>query len=324
MILIMCNNQLTITNPRYLKYARITGNPVHVYSGRDDYRLRVPCGHCDDCLKRRQQQWFSRAHHLMKRMALRPDQCLFCTFTLKPFVYEQAKEKPYIPIRQFLDRLRKHPRFREKDPITKRYRYRKVKFPYLFVVEFADGKTASKRGRVSTHRMHYHAILFGCPLYWWQVRDLWQGDVVDEAKGWYTGMGKAEVDPLESESGVRYVLKYMTKDCAAHQYISDVDARKNGKLIVSHGFGRLSKEDIKIMRKNMLKSASSWFCHFINNYRYSIPRYWKTACFSPNEIRCRNDSLIPVILRDLVKKRYPFPDFTFRQQQLIYNCLLWP
>lgn len=249
----MCNNQLTITNPRYLKYARITGNPVHVYSGRDDYRLRVPCGHCDDCLKRRQQQWFSRAHHLMKRMALRPDQCLFCTFTLKPSVYEQAKEKPYIPIRQFLDRLRKHPRFREKDPITKRYRYRKVKFPYLFVVEFADGETAAKRGRVSTHRMHYHAILFGCPLYWWQVRDLWQGDVVDEAKGWYTGMGKAEVDPLESESGVRYVLKYMTKDCAAHQYISDVDARKNGKLIVSHGFGRLSKEDIKIMRKICLK-----------------------------------------------------------------------
>lgn len=320
----MCINQLTITNPRYLKYARITGNPVHVYSGRDDYRLRVPCGHCDDCLKRRQQQWFSRAHHLMKRMALRPDQCLFCTFTLKPSVYEQAKEKPYIPIRRFLDRLRKHPRFREKDPITKRYRYRKVKFPYLFVVEFADGKTAAKRGRVSTHRMHYHAILFGCPLYWWQVRDLWQGDVVDEAKGWYTGMGKAKVDPLESESGVRYVLKYITKDCAAHQYISDVDARKNGKLIVSHGFGRLSKEDIKIMRKNMLKSASSWFCHFINNYRHSIPRYWKAACFSPNEIRCRNDSLIPGILRDFVKKRYLFPDFTFQQQQQIYNCLLWP
>lgn len=320
----MCNNQLTITNPRYLKYARITGNPVHVYSGCDDYRLRVPCGHCDDCLKRRQQQWFSRAHHLMKRMALRPDQCLFCTFTLKPSVYEQAKKKPYIPIRQFLDRLRKHPRFREKDPITKRYRYRKVKFPYLFVVEFADGKTAAKRGRVSTHRMHYHAILFGCPLYWWQVRDLWQGDVVDEAKGWYTGMGKATVDPLESEAGVCYVLKYMTKDCAAHQYISDVDARKNGKLIVSHGFGRLSKEDIKIMRENMFKSASSWFCHFINNYRYSIPRYWKTACFSPNEIRCRNDSLIPDILRDFVKKRYPFPDFTFQQQQQIYNCLLWP
>ena len=320
----MCNYQLTITNPRYLKYARITGNPVHVYSDRDDYRLRVPCGHCDDCLKRRQQQWFSRAHHLMKRMALRPDQCLFCTFTLKPSVYEQAKEKPYIPIRQFLDRLRKHPRFRYRDPITKRYKYRKVKFPSLFVVEFADGKTAAKRGRVSTHRMHYHAILFGCPLYWWQVRDLWQGDVVDESKGWYTGMGKAQVDSLESESGVRYVLKYMTKDCAANQYISDVDARKNGKLIVSHGFGRLSKEDIKIMRKNMLKSASSWSCHFINNYRHSIPRYWKTACFSPNEIRCRNDSLIPGILRDFVKKRYPFPDFTFQQQQQIYNCLLWP
>lgn len=320
----MCHNQLTIVNPKYRKTAKIMHVDVRHYNDREDYMLRVPCGHCDDCLRRRQQQWFSRANHIMKRLHLKPEQCLFCTFTLKPEVYEQAKEKPYIPIRQFIDRLRKHPRFRVKDPVTKRYRYRKVRFPYLFVVEFADGKTAAKRGRHSTHRMHYHAILFNCPLYWWQIRDLWQGEVLDEERGWYSGMGKADVDPLESMAGVRYTLKYMTKDCAANQYLSDIDARKNGKLVVSHGFGRLSKEDIKIMRENMMKNSSSWFCHYINNYRYSIPRYWKEACFSKAEIRCRNDSLIPEIIWRIVQKQYPFPDYSFSQQRAIYNILLWP
>lgn len=318
----MCSSQITIINPRYRKDAEILKVNVRHFNDREDYRLRVPCGHCDECLKKRQQQWFSRANHIMKRLHLKPEQCLFCTFTLKPEVYEKAKEKPYLEVRRFIDRLRKHPRFRYKDPVTKCYRYRKVKFPYLFVVEFADGKTAAKRGRRSTHRMHYHAILFNCPLYWWQVRDLWQGDVVDESCGWYTGLGKAEVSPLESEAGVRYVLKYMTKDCKAHQFLSDIDARKNGKLIVSHGFGRLSKEDIKVMRESMMKNSSSWFCHFINNYRYSIPRYWKVACFSKEEIKCRNDSLVPEILWQMVQRKYR--DFSYHHKRAIYNILLWP
>ncbi len=307
----MCQNQLTIINPRYKKLASIFHVSVRHYDQEEDYRLRVPCGHCDDCLKKRQQQWFSRADHLFKRMKLLPEQCLFCTFSLKPEVYEDAKAKPYLPIRRFMDRLRKHPRFRYKDPVTKRYKYRKVKFPYLFVVEFADGKRALQRGVPSTHRMHYHAILFNPGLYWWQVRDLWE-----------SCMGRAWVDPLDSMAGVRYVLKYMTKDCAAHQFISDVDARKNGKLVVSHGFGRLSKEDIRVMRDLMLRSDENWFCHYICNFRYSIPRYWKNACFTKEEQRCRNDSLIPPLLWKMVKRKYP--DHTYQQQLAIYNSLLWP
>lgn len=306
----MCVSQLTIINPHYRKRADEAHCNVRVFSSEEDYRLRVPCGHCDECLKKRQQQWFSRANHIFTRMGLQPEQCLFCTFTLKPEVYEDAKKAPYLPIRRFMDRLRKHPRFREKNPTTGRFRYRKVKFPYIFVVEFADGKRAQKKGLPSSHRMHYHAILFNPPLYWWQIRDLW------ESNGW------ASVEPLESMAGVRYTLKYMTKDCAIHQYLSDVDARKNGKLIVSHGFGRLSKDDIRIMRKNMLRNASSWFSHFINNYRYSIPRYWKNLCFTKEQQRCRNDSLIPLLLWDIVQKKYP--GYTRSQQLSIYNLLLWP
>lgn len=305
----MCTRQLTVINPHYKKLAEDFNVSIKCFTGREDFMLHVPCGHCDECLKKRQQQWFLRANHVVKRLKLRPEQCLFCTFSIKPEVYEQIKEKPYLAIRRFLDRLRKHPRFREKGS-SGRYRYRKVRFPYIFVLEFADGKRARERGLESTHRMHFHAILFNCPLYWWQVRDLWESCV-----------GRAWVDPLNSEAGIRYVLKYITKDCKSHQYISDIDARKNGKLFVSHGFGRLSKEDIKIMRENLLRSSTSWFCVYINNFRYSIPRYWRTACFTKDEIKCRNDSLIPAILWSIVQQKYR--GYSPIQQQQIYCSLLW-
>ena len=309
----MCTSQITLINPHYRKMAELMNVPVSAYRFEEDYRIRVPCGHCMECLKKRQQQWFSRADHLVKKMGLSPEQCLFCTFTLKPEVYEDAKSKPYLPIRRFLDRLRKHPRFRYRDPQTKRYKYRKVKFPYLFVVEFADGSRAAHKGLPSTHRMHYHAILFNCPLYWWQVRDLWQE---------FNGI--ARVEPLRSFAGIRYVVKYMTKDCKVYQNVYGEDSKKNGKLVVSHGFGRLSKEDIRVMREYMMRNEETWFFHYIGNYRYSIPRYWKNACFTKLEQRCRNDSLIPPLLWKKVQKDFPLGAFTLQEQQLIYHTFLWP
>lgn len=309
----MCKKPITLINPHYKKLADMLGHSVYHYSAAEDFRLRVPCGHCDECLSRRSQQWFLRADHIMKSLGLRPDQCYFCTFTLKPEVYEEAKAAPYLPIRRFLDRLRKHPRFRYRDPDTKRYRYRKVKFPYLFVVEFADGSRAAERGLPSTHRMHYHAILFNPPLYWWQIRDLWSCN------------GISQVEPLKSAAGVRYVLKYLTKDCKEFQTMTDVDRSKNGKLVVSHGFGRLSKDDRRIMRDNMMRSGKSWFCVMVGNFPYSIPKYWRDACFTKLERRCRNQSLIPPLLWKRVLKDYPASKgYTEYQRLCIYHVLLWP
>ena len=290
----MCQRPITVVNPHYKKLAREGRSDLREFVSRKDYWLSVPCGHCVECLKKRQQQWFLRADHVFHRANLRPEDCLFCTFTLKPEVYEEAKEKPYLVVRRFIDRLRKHPRFRYRDPESKRWKYRKVKFPYLFVIEFADGKRAEQRGLPSTHRMHFHAVLFGCPLYWWQVRDLWESH-----------NGRAWVEPMESMAAVRYVTKYMFKDNKVEQKLSKIDARNNGKLIVSHGFGRLNKEDLKTMRSQMLLSRSSWFCVFIGNFRYSIPRYWKKACFTDREIRERNYELVPPLIWDAIRREKP-------------------
>ena len=81
----------------------------------------------------------------------------------------------------------------------------KVSFPYLFVLEVADGKRAAQRGLPSEHRLHLHAIMFGCPLPWWRVRH----DIL-------MSFGLAWVSPLRHFGAVRYAMKYITKKSAVH------------------------------------------------------------------------------------------------------------
>lgn len=311
----MCEDQRQIVNPRYKKWSKLFGVPLHKYQQRKDYLIMVSCGHCPDCLKRRAKAWFSRAHYICESQGLDFSDCYFCTFTIKPEVYEEVKDAPYIAIRRFLDRLRKHPRLREKNPETGRYRYRKVKFPYFFVIEFADGETAKKRGLPSTHRMHFHAILFGCPLYPIEVEDLWQRFI-----------GRADVQRCDEEAGIAYVLKYVCKDNKAEQYLSDIDARKNGKLFVSHGFGRLSEEDVERYREHMDKSDSSYFSQFIGTFRYPIPKYWKNQCFSDIEVKQRNEKIVPKLLyRQIVKEPLSeYRDYDLDTRWYIYSQVVLP
>ena len=98
--------------------------------------------------------------------------------------------------------MRKDQSLRYRDPDTGRFRYRKLSFPYLFVLEVADGKRAAQRKLSSEHRLHIHAIMFGCPLPWWSVRHYWMS------------FGLAWVSPLRHFGGVRYAMKYVTKKSA--------------------------------------------------------------------------------------------------------------
>lgn len=309
----MCQNRIEIVNPHYKKLSKLFGVPLHKYQSKKDYFIVVPCGHCDECLKRRSKSWYSRADFLVNGLGILAERCYFCTFTLKPEVYEEAKETPYVPVRRFIDRLRKHPKFRHKDEYGKTY-YDKVSFPYFFVVEFADGSTAKRRGFPSTHRMHYHAILFDPPLEWYEIEDMWE-----------RFYGRSQVEPCDSVAGIHYVLKYVTKDNDAEQYLDDIDARKNGKLIVSHGFGRLSSEYKEKLRDYMLSGSESYFSHFIGNYRYPIPKYWKNVCFSKDEVKGLNQKFVPPLLYKQIISD-PLPeyrrlDLTLRKEIYIRSVL---
>lgn len=297
-----CFSPITIVNPRYVKLAKEGHIRPSYFANMEDYRITVPCGHCLACLKKRSQQWFLRAHHIYKTLHLLPKDCYFCTFTLDPKVYKEATEKPYLPIRRFIDRLRKHP-YLVKRGI-------KLKFPYFFVVEFADGETARKRGFPSTHRMHYHAIFFGCPLMPQTVAKLWRDF-----------MGRAKVERLRSEGGIYYTLKYVTKDRkSCQQYLSDIDVSKNGKLFVSHGFGRLSQEYVAEFRKRMLLNVKSFFCMSVGNFQFSIPRYWKNKCFYKKEIDELHARYVPPLLWSSVRDQFLHRGLDFCRMIFTYMC----
>lgn len=306
----MCNKPLRITNPHYIKLADQLGVEVPQFSNQSDYKLQVPCGKCVQCIKKRQQHWFVRAHNIYKRLGHNLSNCYFCTFTLKPEFYEAFCKEPYAFIRRFIDRMRKDPFLRYRNPDTGRFCYRKISFPYLFVLEVADGKRAAQRRLHSEHRLHLHAIMFGCPLPWWRVRHYWMP------------FGLAWVDPLRHFGGVRYAMKYVTKKSAVHW--NDVPKEVldlHGRLYVSHGFGRLSESEKDALRAYMMTGCKQWFSILIDNHPYSIPRYYKLACFNKDQIRCRNDSLIPQLIWEYVLRTYP--TYSYYKKQLIKQSILW-
>lgn len=299
----MCSSPILLVNPHYKKLA---SDLVNKYGGslkptlsqfawRPDYKLWVPCGHCLECLSKRRQTWALRAHHLMQRYGLRPDQCVFCTLSINDNNMPRALKDPYAVIRRFIDRIRKHPRFiigytKRKKPI-----YRKVKLHYICVMEFGDGTRAWERGLgESTHRLHYHMVFFGSPLYWWQLRDLW---APFEGFAWNS--------PLRHFGGVLYTVKYLLKDTEVERTDADgIDRSKNGKLIVSHGFGRLSKKDKQRMRDILPRSPKSWLSYSLNGFNYAIPRYWKTAIFDNRELKLYNKKFVEPLVEKYLRHKF--------------------
>lgn len=306
----MCNKPLRVTNPHYIKLADQLGVEISQFSNQSDYKLQVPCGKCVRCIRKRQQHWFVRAHNIYKRLGYDLSNSYFCTFTLKPEFYEVFCKEPYAFIRRFIDRMRKDQSLRYRNPDTGRFCYRKISFPYLFVLEVADGKRAAQRRLHSEHRLHLHAIMFGCPLPWWRVRHYWMS------------FGLAWVDPLRHFGGVRYAMKYITKNSPVHW--NDVPKEildLHGRLYVSHGFGRLSESEKDALRAYMMTGCKQWFSILIDNHPYSIPRYYKSACFTKDQIRCRNDSLIPQLVWEYVLRTYP--TYSYYKKQLIKQSILW-
>lgn len=311
----MCEHPITIINPKYRKRAKELRVSHRHFDQERDYRLVVPCGHCVDCLARRRKMWVTRSRYLVESRNIKIDRnsgkTYFCTFSIAPKHYKKALENPYAVIRKFLDRVRKHPKLIVGYSKKGRPIYKKVKLDYFFVIEFADGSRAKERGLPSTHRMHFHAILYDWPL-----------TMKDTKKIWDLFVGIAWLSRLRSEAGISYCLKYMFKDNGNDQKIFGDESKHNGKLIVSHGYGRIRQQDRIRLRNQLLATSESWFVYYINNFRYPVPRYWKKSLFTDKEIRLKNAVLVPKLIEESVKRRFPYASQIFRQTLIDY--LLWP
>lgn len=231
--------------------------------------LMVPCGKCEDCLRRSRNDWFIRLERELARCKAENQQAIFITITIAPKYYEKALLDPSGFIRKWNERVR-----------------HKIghSFKHAFFQEFGTHPETGQHPR-----LHFHGFLFGTNVLYNQIRQA-VGDLgfVWLAKG--------------THKRARYVVKYVTKQIGFDpESISGQNVVLNGKLtplatvlqhprytrkFVSAGVG-----DYLGIRPAPSLSVSSWDYLDIKTsivYNYTIPRYY-------NRYLKQNDVLIRAI-----------------------------
>lgn len=68
--------------------------------------LMVPCGKCEDCVRRQRNDWFVRLERELSYCKANSQQAIFITITIAPKYYNEALLDPSRFIRRFNERLR--------------------------------------------------------------------------------------------------------------------------------------------------------------------------------------------------------------------------
>lgn len=218
-----CANPITLKDPNRIKAARA---------------LVVPCGYCGACRHNRRTEWSFRLKEELKSSST----CYFVTLT-----YDN-ENLPYTDmastgslcktdVQKFLKRVRWHDN-------NKNIRY------------YAVGEYGT-----STHRPHYHAIMFNV------------SDTESIRKSWK--LGHIKIDPI-NEARIHYVTKYHVN--------FDKRARKG---IKEPEFALMSRKPgigAEYLKKNSKWHYKNEFTFVINNgYKQAIPRYYKNKIFTEEE-----------------------------------------
>lgn len=161
-------------------------NRSHHFDETKPQYLVVPCGRCDECRRKKQNEWFVRCFY---EWHSNPHRTYFYTLT-----YNQEHLPKYLGV----------PHFSKRDIqlFIKRLRYELsgygCKLRYMICSEFGE----------LYHRPHYHALFYISedihPARFYKIVE----------KSWQNGFVKYgdNMGRVISTSGISYVTKYVTKD----------------------------------------------------------------------------------------------------------------
>ena len=245
----MCTQPIWIANRRYtrkdhdisLPMSNLAQNPWDVAR----FRLLVPCGQCEECLKALRNDWYVRLRQELARCRQQHAEVWFVTITIHPRYYNRALNDPTWFIRKWLERVRH---------VTGR------SIKHAFFQEFG---THSKTG--SEPRLHFHGFLFDPRMLYNDFRRI-------VAKFGFVWLGQA------TPKRARYCVKYVVKQLNTSGYelpdnlrlkLSD---RKYTRKFVSPGVG-----DFLGTQPRPSFSVGTWnFDANVKNggYTYRIPRYY--------------------------------------------------
>lgn len=227
--------------------------------------LMVPCGKCEECLRRQRNDWFVRLERELAYCKANSQQAIFITITIAPSYYNEALLDPSRFIRRFNERLR-----------------HKLghSFKHAFFQEFGTHPEIGNEPR-----LHFHGFLFGTNVLYNTIR----AAVRDLGFVW---LSKA------TQRRARYCVKYVTKQIQFNpEEISDKYVTVDGNLtplscllqhrrytrkFVSAGVG----DFLGYMPRPSARVSSWSYLDFKTgiNFNYAIPRYYLRYLKSEDDV----------------------------------------
>lgn len=269
-----CSSPIWIRNRRYFDKKNPCRNGSDVAKSALALRpwdiarqwLMVPCGKCEDCLRRQRNDWFVRLERELARCKAESRQAIFITITINPNYYERALVDPASFIRKWNERIRHRIGH---------------SFKHCFFQEFG---THPESG--SEPRLHFHGFLFGTDVVYNEIRSA----VSDLGFVW---LSKATL------KRARYCVKYVVKqigfdpDAVKDRYItidgklqllsSLLEHKRYTRKFVSAGVG-----DFLGYKPRPSARVTSWAYLDASKgvvYNYAIPRYYDRYLKSEDERR---------------------------------------
>lgn len=180
----MCTSPIWIANRRYtrkdhdisLPMSNLAQNPWDVAR----FRLLVPCGQCEECLKALRNDWYVRIRQELARCRAEHCEAWFVTITIHPRYYRHALNDPTWFMRKWFERVRH---------VTGR------SIKHVFFQEFG---THSQTG--SEPRLHFHGFLFDPRMLYNDFRRI-------VARFGFVWLGQAT--PKRARYCVKYVVKQL-------------------------------------------------------------------------------------------------------------------
>ncbi len=247
-----CLHPIWIRNRRYYdKKDNIATYPVDLYKSSISLRpwdvsrqyLLVPCGKCEECLRKARNDWYVRLERELSRGRKSHTDSIFITITISPKYYESAFNNPSSFIRKFNERIR--------------HKFGSS-IKHAFFQEF--GKHP-KTGDVP--RLHFHGFLFHCGFRYNDIRKA-VGDLG------FLWMARA------SHKRARYVVKYVVKELDVYspsgELLKGYDCKRFRRKFISAGVG-----DYLGNMPAPSFNTSIWSYMDIRSgisYNYAIPRYY--------------------------------------------------
>lgn len=223
-------------NPIYLRKGVGNGHNIGRY---------VPCGHCLDCLKKRQNEWYVRfwcEDKYQKRLNSN-FVTLFLTLTYDETHLPQSREIALNDFRAFIKKIRR------------RQGYENVRF-------YAVTENGSQTGR-----LHWHCLLFGFDP---TLMDKPVNKYFDNI--WCKGFNCTEYCTAKVFT---YVSKYVTKD---------LDTFKNDTswktISIASKRPSLGMMFFSVKKWRDYLHNTQDFRFNIDGYRYSLPRYFREKLLS--------------------------------------------